>query len=103
MSEFKSSKGYIFALGIEKGSNRPDDRVVAWNDPVTGDWETRADNEAGYILVPGTVSPTSSIREQDGDVIVAERYRFFYVGKPYVWGMRLCDERPNASDPARAP
>jgi hypothetical protein len=103
VSEFKTSNGYTFAIAVNKHTNEADDRVVCWNDPVTGSWETLPDNEAGFIVVPGTLSPTNSIREENGDVIVAERYLFRHVGKPFVWGMRLIDERPDNPDPARAP
>lgn len=88
MSEFKSARGHTFVVGKNMWAGVDDHGSFSWNDPLTGDWEPRVDNEAGYIRLPIDVSPDIEVRQIDEDHIrLGEIFEIRYVGAPFIYGV----------------
>lgn len=68
MRIFQHSQGFLVAFGFDMINRRPAPRRISWNDPTTGEWESKASNAAGWNDLSFTINP-EFIREQGGRII----------------------------------
>lgn len=98
MKLFKHSQGFILSFGFSMENRKPHDRLIAWSDPSTGEWECRNDNQAGWTCFGFVVDP-EFVHESDGKVIAYQPglcIEMIYVGGPTVWNIRTLTSDSNA-------
>ena len=77
MKLFRTSQGFIFSFGFDVVSRKPDAHIICWDDPQTGEWETKANNLAGFMRIKTSlddetgVSDIEFVRETADRAIVA--------------------------------
>jgi hypothetical protein len=88
MKEFKCSRGHTFAFGRDMWNSKDDPGIFSWNDPISGSWIPSIDNEAGTMALPVDLGPEPDVREdKDRNIILADRFKIKWIGKPLVWGI----------------
>lgn len=81
---------FIISVGFNPISRRESPKCLFWNDPTTGEWDTKPSNLAGYIEVDIELSP-QFWRETDTGFILYQPgicFDLAYSGPPYVWTMK---------------
>ena len=86
---FKSASGYTFAFGMIVGKRC--DHAISWDDPTTGSFMAKPDNDAGFIISPVLIGPNPKIIERDGVIRINDAVELRHCGKPFVWGIRLVE------------
>lgn len=101
MKLFQHSSGMIIAFGFDMVARKPNPRRIAWSDTdgdVTGDWEIKASNQAGFWNSRFDVDP-QFIFEVNGKIVAYQPglcIEMTYIGPPLVWSFRLMRAEDNS-------
>jgi len=82
--------GRIVAFGFDMVSRKPNMGMVAWNDPVTGEWEPTATNTANSVTVRWRIDP-EFVREVGKGFIAYQpglMIEGVYTGSDHVFSVR---------------
>lgn len=85
MKAFVSSSGHTFVFGMANG--QANNRAISWDDPATGSFVAKLDNEAGWIIAPMPIGADPNVTERDGSIFINDTLELRHCGKPFVWGI----------------
>lgn len=88
MKLFKTSQGFVISFGFDMTERKPSPHVIAWCDPQTSEWETKATNTAGYNVMPFDVEPEFVHEIGRGKVVAYQPGKLIemtFVGGPFIW------------------
>lgn len=89
MKLFETSGGFTISFGFDVVSRVKNKNIICWNDPTTGEWLIKPDNQAGYVSLPFDVAP-EFLFEAGGRIVAYQPGRCIelqYLGPPIVWGV----------------
>lgn len=88
MKLFQTGSGFTIAFGFDMRNRKADPRMICWNDPSSGEWDPKATNQAGSVVLRYDVKP-EFIFETTGKVVAYQPGRcieIYYLGGPIVFG-----------------
>lgn len=91
MKLFQTTTGFIIAFGFDMIRRKPDPYMVAWCDPKSLEWDTKADNQAGFNVMTIPVFPDFVHETADGSILAyqSDVIQMRYVGAPFVWSFHV--------------